>query len=89
MEGASTGDGSASVELITTRAGLVRATDSRPTPDLYRASIDGSEIIRLTDGIGMNGSAVWSPDGMIENTWITRIGFFEDRSTRESSAASP
>jgi TolB protein len=42
------------------------------TPDLYRASIDGSDIIRLTDGIGMNGSAVWSPDG-------NRIAFYSRR----------
>jgi TolB protein len=42
------------------------------TPDLYRASIDGRDITKLTDDIGMNESAVWSPDGL-------RIAFYSRR----------
>jgi TolB protein len=42
---------------------MVFISDRGGTPQLYRMNLDGTDIVRLTDGEGEAGNPAWSPDG--------------------------
>src|SRR5258708_15389856 len=57
-----------------TGADLVFISGRSGPPQVYRMSIDGTDVVRLTDGTGECANPAWSPDGQhIAFAW--RRGF--------------